>query len=61
MLFGPIEVLLGLIEVEVFAVTVITTVRVTNFSGGVNVATAVRLDLIVVVRRAVELMILVET
>lgn len=53
--------LLSLVDVEVFAVTVITTVRVTNFRGGVNVATAVRLDLIVVVRRAVELTILVET
>jgi hypothetical protein len=56
-----IEVLLGPIEVEVFAVTVTITVRVTNFRGGVNVATAMRLDLIVVVRRAVELTILVET
>lgn len=44
-----IEVLLGLVDVEVFAVTVINTVRVINFMGGVNVATAVRLDLIVVV------------
>lgn len=56
-----IEVLLGLVDVGSFAVTVTTTVRVTNFSGGVNIATAVKLDLIVVVRKAVELKILVET
>ncbi|KAH0250668.1 hypothetical protein KCV00_g412, partial [Aureobasidium melanogenum] len=50
-----IEALLGPIEVEVFAVTVTITVRVTNVRGGVNVATAMRLDLIVVIRRAVSL------
>ncbi|KAH0194819.1 hypothetical protein KCU70_g396, partial [Aureobasidium melanogenum] len=55
-----IEALLGPIEVEVFAVTVTITVRVTNVRGGVNVATAMRLDLIVVIRRAVVLTILVE-
>lgn len=56
-----IKVLFVLLEVDFFAVTVTTRVRVTNFNGGVNVATAVRLDLIVVVRRAVELTTLVET
>lgn len=61
-----IEVPLGFVDVEVFdvevfAVTTTTRVRVTNLRGGVNVATAVKLDLTVVVRRAIELTTLVET